>query len=209
MRERARAKVNLTLRVLGRRADGMHDIESLVAFADVADGLSLSPGRPLSLVVTGRVAREVPADGDNLVLRAAAAFARLEPGTATGAFALKKRLPVAAGLGGGSADAAAALRALAILNGLAPGHPSVVGAAREVGADVPACLAGVACTMRGIGHEIEAHAIGAPIHAVLVNPGVAVATRDVFAGLGLAPGGRRARAAAPADFVGALETMAA
>ena len=115
---RAPAKVNLTLHVLGRRPDGYHALESLVAFAGTGDDLSLEPGA-LSLSVSGPTANAAGAEADNLVLKAARALARRVPGLRTGAFHLTKRLPVAAGLGGGSADAAAALRLLARLNGLA------------------------------------------------------------------------------------------
>ena len=108
--EPAPAKVNLTLRVLGRRADGYHDIESLVAFADVGDALTFAPARDLTLTVRGPTAAAAGDTADNLVLKAARALAERVDGLKLGRFALSKRLPVAAGLGGGSADAAAALR---------------------------------------------------------------------------------------------------
>src|SRR5829696_7988552 len=106
---RAPAKVNLTLHVLGRRTDGYHELESLVAFAGIGDTLSLVPGEPLSLSVSGPGAPQAGEDRDNLVLRAARALRERLPGLRAGAFQLVKRLPVAAGLGGGSSDAAAAL----------------------------------------------------------------------------------------------------
>ena len=115
---RAPAKINLTLHVIGRRADGYHDIESLVAFGGICDWLGYEPGADLELEVCGPRALEAGAVGDNLVLRAARALASRIPRLTLGRFRLVKRLPGAAGLGGGSADAAAALRALADANGL-------------------------------------------------------------------------------------------
>src|SRR5215211_758447 len=123
---RAPAKVNLTLHVLGRRPDGYHALESLVAFAAIGDSLSLAPGPRLALSIDGPTAAGAGPDADNLVLTAAQALARRVPGLRTGAFHLTKRLWVAAGLGGGSADGAAALRLLARLNGLRQDHPAIV-----------------------------------------------------------------------------------
>ena len=180
--EDAPAKVNLTLRVLGRRADGYHELESLVAFADVADRLALAPGRALALEVRGPNAAQAGADADNLVLKAANALAGLIPGLTLGAFALEKKLPVAAGIGGGSTDAAAALRLLARANNLAGDDPRIYAAARATGADVPVCLDPRTRLMRGIGEKLSAPLKLPPLAAVLVNPGVAVATKDVFAG---------------------------
>jgi 4-diphosphocytidyl-2-C-methyl-D-erythritol kinase len=182
LEENAPAKVNLTLRVLGRRADGYHELESLVAFADVADRLALTPGRTLALEVRGPNAAQAGADSDNLVLKAANALAGLIPGLTLGAFALEKKLPVAAGIGGGSTDAAAALRLLARANNLAGDDPRIHAAARATGADVPVCLDPRTRLMRGIGEKLSAPLKLPPLAAVLVNPGVAVATKDVFAG---------------------------
>jgi 4-diphosphocytidyl-2-C-methyl-D-erythritol kinase len=179
--ENAPAKVNLTLRVLGRRADGYHEIESLVVFAACGDRLSFAPGGELDLNVHGPSAAQVGAVGDNLVLKGARALAARIPGIALGAFALEKNLPVAAGLGGGSADAAAALRLLARANGLKPDDPRLHEAARATGADVPVCLDPRPRVMRGIGEQLSAPLNLPPLHAVLVNPGVAVPTREVFA----------------------------
>jgi 4-diphosphocytidyl-2-C-methyl-D-erythritol kinase len=179
--ENAPAKVNLTLRVVGRRADGYHDIESLVVFADQGDRLALAPGGALSLSVRGRSAAQSGAIDDNLVLKATHALASRVPDLRSGAFDLEKELPVAAGLGGGSADAAAALRLLARANGLAPDDRRLHDAAVATGADVPVCLDSQARLMRGIGEELSAPLALPPLHAVLVNPGIAVATRDVFA----------------------------
>jgi 4-diphosphocytidyl-2-C-methyl-D-erythritol kinase len=181
--EKAPAKVNLTLRVIGRRADGYHEIESLVAFADVGDALTFSPGGALALRVAGPTAAAAGQIADNLVLKAARALAERVERLKLGAFALSKRLPVAAGLGGGSADAAAALRLLARANGLAAGDPRLMQAARATGADVPVCLDPRPRFMRGIG-DVLSDPLDLPrLFAVLLNPGVAVATKDVFAAL--------------------------
>jgi 4-diphosphocytidyl-2-C-methyl-D-erythritol kinase len=182
-REFAPAKVNLTLHVLGRRADGYHEIESLVAFADVGDRLTFIPGPTLGLTVSGLTAAAAGPDSDNLVLKAARALAERIDGLKVGRFLLDKQLPVAAGLGGGSSDAAAALRLLAEHNGISTDDPRLHAAARATGADVPVCLDPKARTMRGIG-EILSEPIALPaLPAVLVNPGVAVPTKDVFAAL--------------------------
>jgi len=186
--EQAPAKVNLTLHVLGRRADGYHEIESLVAFAGVGDELTFSPGGALALIVDGPTAAYAGEVADNLVLKAARALAERVAGLKLGGFTLSKHLPVAAGLGGGSADAGAALRLLARENGLALDDPRLMQAARATGADVPVCLDPRPRLMRGIG-EILSDPIDLPtMPAVLVNPGIAVPTREVFAKLGLSPG---------------------
>jgi 4-diphosphocytidyl-2-C-methyl-D-erythritol kinase len=185
--EHAPAKVNLTLRVLGRRADGYHTIESLVVFARVRDRLSVIPGLPLGLAVRGPGAAASGAVADNLVLKAARALAAEIDGLRLGRFTLDKRLPVAAGVGGGSADAAAALRLIARINGLTD-EGRLLAAARATGADVPVCLDPRPRVMGGIGEVLSASLDLPPLAAVLVNPGVAVATRDVFAALRLRPG---------------------
>jgi 4-diphosphocytidyl-2-C-methyl-D-erythritol kinase len=180
--ENAPAKVNLTLRVLGRRADGYHEILSLVAFADFGDRLSLNPGTELSLKVHGPRAAQAGDGADNLVLKAARALAARVPGIVLGAFDLEKNLPVAAGIGGGSADAAAALRLVARANALSLDDLRIAEAARASGADVPVCLDPRPRMMHGIGEKLSAPLVLPPLHAVLVNPGVALATKDVFAG---------------------------
>lgn len=187
--DRAPAKVNLTLHVLGRRpADGYHVLESLVAFAGTADRLTLRPEPSLSLSVSGPTAGPAGPDADNLVLRAARGLAARVPGLAVGAFHLIKRLPVAAGIGGGSSDAAAALRLLARLNALPADHPAVLAAARETGADVPVCLDPRGRMMRGAGEDVGPALGFAPLPALLINPGVPVPTAPVFKALGLAVG---------------------
>ena len=172
--EFAPAKINLALHVTGQRADGYHLIDSLVVFAPVGDRLTAAPAEALSLAVTGPFAAGVPAGDDNLILRAA----RLLGGGRGAALVLEKNLPVAAGIGGGSADAAAALRALARLWSLPlPPTPAVLG----LGADMPVCLAGLPARMRGIGERIEPLPGLPPLHLVLVNPGVPVSTLEAFA----------------------------
>jgi 4-diphosphocytidyl-2-C-methyl-D-erythritol kinase len=178
--DNALAKVNLTLRVLGRRANGYHDIESLVAFADLNDRLMLKPGAQLELKVTGPLAGAAGEDDENLVLKASRALAARVAGIRSGAFRLEKNLPVAAGLGGGSADAAAALRLLARTNNIAANDPRLHEAARATGADVPVCLEPRPRLMRGIGDILSAPLPLPRLFALLVNPGVALATKLVF-----------------------------
>ena len=202
--EFAPAKVNLTLRVLGRRADGYHELESLVAFADVGDELTLTPGDALELDVRGPNAGAAGDSTDNLVIKAARALSALVPGLKSGRFVLTKRLPVAAGLGGGSSDAAAALRLLARTNGLVLDDPRLFAAARATGADVAVCVDPRPRVMRGIGEILSAPLDLAPLPAVLVNPGVALATKDVFRALILPA------TSAPADDIApTLQSIAA
>lgn len=205
--ERAPAKVNLSLRVLGRRADCYHDLSSLVAFAGTGDRLALNPGAPLGLEVSGKVAA-LGNEADNLVLKAAHALKARIPGLATGHFQLIKKLPIAAGLGGGSADAAAALRLLARANGFALDDARLFEAALATGSDVPACLFGRSCAMTGRGERIAPISIPR-FGAVLVNPGVPVATSDVFRMLAIAPGTRLSeRGPTPASFRSREELLA-
>jgi 4-diphosphocytidyl-2-C-methyl-D-erythritol kinase len=178
--EKAPAKINLTLRVLGRRADGYHELESLVAFADLADTLSLEPGVEDGLQTIGPFAAKSGPVADNLVLKACAALGERSTGLKSGRFLLEKNIPVAAGLGGGSADAAAALRLLARINGIAPDDLRLIAAARIVGADVPVCLDPRPRIMRGVGDLISPPIELPALAAVLVNPGVPLATREVF-----------------------------
>jgi 4-diphosphocytidyl-2-C-methyl-D-erythritol kinase len=179
--ELAPAKINLTLRVLGRRADGYHELASLVAFADLADTLTLQPGDSCTLDVTGPFAARSGPGKDNLVLKAAAALRQRIDGLRAGHFQLAKNIPVAAGIGGGSADAAAALRLLARANSIALDDPRLGAAALSVGADVPVCLDPRPRLMQGIGERLSPPLALPFLPAVLVNPGVPLATRDVFA----------------------------
>ncbi len=179
--EKASAKINLTLRVLGRRADGYHDLESLVAFADVTDTLTLQPGETTALEVSGPFAAASGNVADNLVLKALAMLRQRIEGLKGGHFQLEKNIPAAAGVGGGSADAAAALRLLARANGIARDDPRLGAVALEVGADVPVCLISRGCIMRGVGDKLAPPLDLPAMPAVLINPSVAVPTRDVFA----------------------------
>jgi 4-diphosphocytidyl-2-C-methyl-D-erythritol kinase len=197
----APAKVNLTLRVLGRRSDGYHEIESLVAFAEFGDRLSFSPGGALTLEVNGPAAAKSGEIDSNLVLKAAREIAARRDGLTLGAFRLSKHLPVAAGLGGGSADAAAALRLIARANGLRRADPQLYAAARATGADVPVCLDVRPRVMRGIGDILSEPLTLPALPVLLVNPGIAVATKDVFAGWAAAP------ASSPAADLAAIANL--
>lgn len=187
---RAPAKINLSLHIVGRRQDGYHELESLVCFAGAADILRFTPADDLSLTLEGPTASLAGPDHDNLVLRAARLLSERNP-CRTGAFHLIKRLPVAAGIGGGSSDAAAALRLLARANAISLEHPSVLDAARRTGSDVPVCIGARARMMRGVGDILEAPLVLPPLFAVLINPGVAVETPPVFRKLGYERGETR------------------
>jgi len=186
----APAKINLTLRIVGRRADGYHELESLVAFAPFGDRLTLRPGAPLALDVSGPTAAGAGPVSDNLVLRAARALAERIDGLKLGRFVLTKQLPSGAGLGGGSADAAAALRLIAKVNQLPPGDGRIHDAARVTGADVPVCLDPRPRFMRGIGEILSVPLVLPKLGILIVHPGVAVPTGPVFKALGLAAGER-------------------
>jgi 4-diphosphocytidyl-2-C-methyl-D-erythritol kinase len=184
----AAAKINLTLRIFGRRADGFHELESLVAFAPFGDRLTLWPDRPLDLRVSGPMAAGAGPLADNLVLRAARALADEIEGLRLGRFVLFKRLPSGAGLGGGSADAAAALRLIAKTNGLSLDDRRIRAAARATGADIPVCLDSRPRVMRGIGETLSAPLVLPKLGVLIVHPGLALPTGPVFKALGLAPG---------------------
>ena len=179
----APAKINLTLHVTGQRADGYHELDSLVAFADVADDLRIQIGNTLSLKVEGPEAHHVPVDMQNLILKVATLFNDL-PGAS---FQLTKRLPVASGIGGGSADGAAAFRGLMVFSSggevdfkgydiLSTPMGSKLGA---LGADIPMCLRSSTARATGIGTDLQPEALP-NVAAVLINPRVGVSTPDVF-----------------------------
>lgn len=180
--EAAPAKINLALHVTGRRADGYHELESLVVFADVADEIVARPAKADSLSVTGPFAAAAGSGDANLVARAVAAFrARWPDHVATGlAIELHKNLPVAAGLGGGSADAGAALRLMAQAGEGAIAAADLSRVALSLGADVPVCLISQPCEVRGVGEIVHPLQQFPPLHVVLVNPLVPVVTADVF-----------------------------
>jgi len=182
MEEIAYAKVNLALHVRGREADGYHRIETLFAFCEDGDRLAAAPARTLSLRIGGPFAGALAGEGDNLVLRAARLLAE-RYGVAAGAtLTLEKKLPVASGIGGGSADAAAALRLLARLWELEATDGDLLAVAAQLGSDVPACL--LSRTVRGTGRGDVLSEEGLPdvagMPVLLVNPGIAVATSEVF-----------------------------
>lgn len=197
--EPARAKINLALHVLGRRQDGYHELDSIVAFADIADRLIFTEAEDWGLDIAGPFAAKLETAPGNLVLKAARGFAGAYPDVRrTYRITLEKNLPVASGIGGGSADAAACLRALSALAGVSD---DLSGLARGLGADVPVCLVGKTCRMRGAGERIEPLDDIAPMPAVLVNPRLELATAEVFARLALRPGDKAfAGLAAPVDL---------
>ena len=158
IRELARAKINLTLTVRGRRPDGYHELESLVTFADAADEVVLHPGSQLSATTTGPFAPEIA--GVNLVETTLRQLRELDAGLQLGSITLTKNLPVAAGLGGGSADAAAVLRAVRSANPDIADRIAWPDIAIRLGADVPVCLAGQPTLMWGIGDKLEPLAEG-------------------------------------------------
>ena len=183
MPEAAPAKVNLFLHVTGRRADGYHLLDSLAVFGPAADQLSATPDEALSLTLGGRFGSTLSAGPDNLVLRAARALAAHSPapGRPFGArLHLEKHLPVASGIGGGSADAGAALRLLNQLWGTGLDEAALAALALPLGADIPVCVASRPARMQGVGEVISAAPALPEFGLALVNPGVEVTTPDVF-----------------------------
>ncbi len=178
--EFAPAKINLALHVTGRREDGYHMLDSLVAFAGIGDRVTARPAPSLSLSLTGPRADAIPAGEENLVLRAARQLQAAMPRPPGAALLLDKRLPAASGLGGGSADAAAAVRALVRLWGCAQVDAQAL---LPLGADVPVCLIGRPVRMRGIGELLSPCPALPPLWLVLANPGVETPTAAVFGAL--------------------------
>lgn len=175
------AKLNLALHVRARRADGYHDLETLFAFAEDGDVLTAQPAPDFSLTLTGPFAASLSADADNLVLRAARRMAEAHQITTGIAFTLDKRLPVAAGIGGGSADAAAALRLAGRLWGVPVDTQEVSHIAAQLGADVPSCLQSQTCFGTGTGTELARIDIGVKGQPILlVNPNLPCPTGPVF-----------------------------
>lgn len=183
--EVANAKVNLSLKVRGRLQNGYHQLESLVVFADVADRVICKDADKLALKISGPFAENLAGDEDNLILRAARVFAAALGRDPTLAFELEKNLPIASGIGGGSADAAAALRAMMRLWGDPPG--SILKIALELGADVPVCMRKRPSFMTGVGEKVRTVPRLPEINAVLANPGIAVSTQAVFERLQAGP----------------------
>lgn len=188
--EFAAAKINLALHVTGRRDDGYHLLDSIVAFADVGDVLRLGRSSTTALTVSGPFGQSLQGEGDNLVLAAARSWAGQYGASDHGAeIELIKALPVASGIGGGSADAAAALRGLNRLWRVEPPADGMNSLALKLGADVPVCLHCGSCRMSGIGEAISPIGQMPKFAAILVNPAVPVATAQVFSKIGLEPGG--------------------
>lgn len=176
----APAKLNLFLHVTGRRPDGYHLLDSLVAFADCGDVLHASDAAELSLTISGPFAAGLAADSSNLVLRAAKALAAQAGVPPDARLELEKHLPVASGIGGGSADAAATLRLLAARWRIAPDPTELQQLALRLGADVPACLASRPVRMTGVGEHLAPAPALPECFVLLVNPGMPVATAAVF-----------------------------
>jgi 4-diphosphocytidyl-2-C-methyl-D-erythritol kinase len=176
----ARAKVNLYLHITGRRADGYHLLDSLIVFADTGDEISLAPADKLSLTIDGPFSSGLGGGPDNLVLRAAHALQEVTNARSGAAIRLTKNLPVASGIGGGSADAAATLDGLCGLWDVAPGRAALLQIAARLGADVPVCLDGVASFVGGIGEELAPARGLPPVWLLLANPKVATPTPAVF-----------------------------
>jgi 4-diphosphocytidyl-2-C-methyl-D-erythritol kinase len=208
LREVARAKLNLTLEVLGRRADGFHEIQSLVAFASVGDTVELAPAEGLELAIEGQFATAL--SGDNLITRAAAVAKAAHPKLRLGRFRLDKVLPVAAGLGGGSADAAAALRLIARANDGIPTAADLPGFARELGSDVSVCLKSMPAVITGRGEKVELVRGFPPCGVLLANPRVPLATAAVYGLLDAEPlASLPAQKPQPLEFDGSFDKLVA
>lgn len=211
--ETAPAKLNLTLQVVGRRADGYHLLDSLVAFTAYGDTIAVEAADDLTLRLDGPFGDILIGDpAENLVLRAArllAEHAGIAPRTA---ITLTKRLPVASGIGGGSSDAAATLRALAKLWGIAIPETDLAAIALRLGADVPVCLARRSARLEGIGERITPAPALPPVPMVLVNPGIGLATPKVFAArhgdFSTGPGAAGIFASSPPDLAALIAGLA-
>jgi len=186
-REAAPAKINLFLHIVGRRPDGLHSIDSLVVFAELGDVVTVSPGSDISLTRSGPMAGGLPPVAGDLVFRAAKRLAELSGVAAGAAIHVQKNLPVASGIGGGSADAAATIRALARLWRIDPPPELLSSLAQELGADLAVCLESRPSLVGGAGELLSPPGPLAPLHAVLVNPRLAVSTAEVFAAFAAAP----------------------
>ncbi len=188
----APAKINLALHVLGRRTDGYHELDSIVAFASVGDRLTFTPASAFDVTAEGPFAAALPAASGNIITRAYAAAQGIASGRGKSlppvAVHLVKNLPVASGIGGGSSNAAAALRGFLKVAGIEELDDQIMDVALQLGADVPVCLFGKPCRMRGVGERIEALAPFTRRRALLVNPLIEVSTPAVFGQLGLERG---------------------
>lgn len=176
----APAKINLYLHVVGRRSNGYHELESLIAFTDEFDTLTFEPSDGLTLEISGTFAPRLPESEDNLVLRAARALGEAAGINPLARIRLQKELPVAAGLGSGSADAAAALRGLAMLWGLRESEVDLKEVGFRLGTDIPACLVSDTVHVSGVGEQLAPGPALPNAGIVLVNPGITLATPSVF-----------------------------
>jgi 4-diphosphocytidyl-2-C-methyl-D-erythritol kinase len=193
-RRSAPAKLNLYLHVLGRRADGYHVLDGLVAFCELGEAVTAAPAQDLSLTLRGPFAATLAgAPKENLVWRAAEALAQRVGRPAAAALTLEKALPVASGLGGGSSDAAAALKALDALWQLGLDDDALAEIGAALGADVPVCLRARVAWLGGAGERVEPAPALPAVFALLVNPGIPLPTRAVFAA-------RQGRFSEPARF---------
>ncbi len=183
IRETAKAKINLDLRVCGRRDDGYHDLDSLVVFTDLGDELIFTQAASFSLVIEGPFAAGLGGEQNNLVQGAALGLAEAFGRSPDVAVTLIKHLPISAGIGGGSADAAATLRGLVRLWDLPMAHVDLLTVARKLGADVPVCLASKPAGMTGIGDGLKPLSLPEPLWILLANPGTPVSTPCVFEAL--------------------------
>jgi 4-diphosphocytidyl-2-C-methyl-D-erythritol kinase len=205
LRERARAKLNLTLEVLGRRDDGYHELRSLVAFTQLGDCLELEPGEDFGLAIEGPFGGAL--QGANLVAAAAEAARAKRPGIKLGQFRLFKDLPVAAGLGGGSADAAAALRLLADANPNAFNCDFLTEIAAHLGSDVAACLESRPALITGRGERVTmVHGLPA-CGVVLANPRLALSTASVYGAFASSPLATAPQPARAPDFAGSFPRL--
>lgn len=176
----AKAKINLDLLITGKREDGYHLLDSLVVFADYGDEIILSPADELTLEVCGPFSKNLKADDDNLVMKAAQMMKEHFSYAGGAKITLIKNLPVFSGIGGGSADAAATLRGMMKIMNI-EGHISELAQlALSLGADVPVCLQSTSNWMGGIGERLESFGLDIPLHLLLVNPGISVSTAEIF-----------------------------
>lgn len=209
--EQAPAKINLYLHVNHRRDDGYHDLESLVVFTEFGDVVRLSPASSLEVIRTGPFAAQLPDDPeDDLCLRAARLLAAQFGCDASLRISLEKNIPVAAGVGGGSSDAAAVLRGLSRLWSIDPADPKVIDIAEGLGADVPVCLRGEAAVIRGVGDILTPLRTAPSLNLLLVNPNLPLSTASVFHGWASTVNAGASRATSGPDLAGQelLETLA-
>lgn len=180
LRELAPAKINLFLHIVGRRDDGLHLLDSLVAFTALGDRIAVAPAETLTVNRSGPFACQLPPPSEDLVYRAAIGLADLAGCPAHAALDIEKVLPVASGIGGGSSDAAGVLRALQKLWAVTPDEAQIAALAARLGADIPVCLLGRTARVSGTGEKLEPVSLPSAVPIVLANPGVPLSTAAVF-----------------------------